>query len=190
MKLLEVQPGGWLLLSLLCFFLDFELFIIVIFCIIIHESGHLFFLERFQARVRRITLDLSGLTIHYNTSVVYGVKECLLALGGPMAGVMAAVLSSFLGNFFHSDELLLFAGANAVLSVFNLLPAKPLDGWRFLNALSPAAAQVIGFFTSFIVLIVGVFLMYAGYGTTFAVMGIVLMLQDTSKRIGKYRIAY
>jgi len=177
LKLIEIQPGGWILLSLLCFFLDLEMFLIVLCCIVIHESGHLMLLELFGIRVRRITLDFTGFTIHFHSSCLFGIRECITAAAGPVFGLSAAVLFSLLGNMVQNEHLLMLAGGNAVLSAFNLLPCRPLDGWRILQAIFPGAAEVISFCTAFLVLAVGVFLMYAGYGTTLALMGILLIMQ-------------
>ncbi|MBQ5672340.1 MAG: hypothetical protein IIV43_08305, partial [Oscillospiraceae bacterium] len=94
-----------------------------------------------------------------------------------------------LGNVLHNDWLLVLAGGNAVLSAFNLLPCRPLDGWRMIQTFFPIAAEVVGFCTAFLVLAAGVFLMYAGYGTTLALMGILLLLQKpVSHKL--YSIAY
>ena len=113
----------------------------------------------------------------------------MTALAGPTLGVLAALLFSWFGEVFHSERLYLLAGCNAVLSAFNLLPAKPLDGWRCLNALVPRAAQVISVCTSIAVLCVGVWVMYAGYGTALALMGIILLLQESPRNAGsKHKI--
>ena len=57
-----------------------------------------------------------------------------------------------------------------------------------LYALFPVGAQIISVCTAFFVLTAGVCLMYAGYGTVFAMMGIVLILQEAPRnRLRKYR---
>jgi len=180
-RIFEIKPSGWLLLSVLYFFMDLHAFLTVLLCVWIHEMGHLTALEWFGVRVRRITMDCSGMTIFYNSSYLNGLKECLVALAGPIFGLSAAVCASFVGNVLQSENLLLFAGANAVLSLFNLLPAKPLDGWRCLHALFPIGAQIISVCTAFCILIIGICLMYTGYGIALAVMGILLLLQESPR---------
>ena len=190
-ELLEIRPGGWLLLSLLYFFLDADLLFVVFVCAVIHEYGHILMLELFRVRIRDITMELTGFTISYQSHYLYGIQLFLVAAAGPMLGLLAAVLFSFAGNLLKNDMLLLLAGSNLALSLFNLLPAKPLDGWRMIQAAIPAAAQIISVCTAFCVLTVGIFLMYAGYGTVFPMMGILLFLQEApKKRYGKYRISY
>lgn len=189
-RLFDIHPGGWLILSILYFFADLDEFIILIMCVLIHELGHLLVLEWFGIRVRRITLDFTGLTIWYNESLLCGIRESIAALSGPMLGLLAAAVCSCVGNALQSERLLLFAGGNAVLSAFNLLPAKPLDGWRCLHALFPLLAQVLSVCTAVIVLLVGLWVMYAGYGTALAIMGIILLLQESPRRQKKrFRIS-
>ena len=187
LELLEIRSGGWLLLSMLYFFLDADLLLVVLLCAAIHEFGHLFMLDRFGVRIRSITMGITGFTIVYQNLFLCRFQEMLVAFAGPAIGLLAAVFCSFWGNLLQNEMLLLLAGSNAALSIFNLLPAKPLDGWRMLYALFPVAAQVISVCTAFCVLIAGVFLMYAGYGTIFAMMGIILILQEAPrKRFGTY----
>lgn len=182
LSILEIHSGGWLLLSILYFFANLDEFLIVIACVMIHEAGHLLILEWFGVRVRRIVFDFTGLTIWYNESMLCGFRECVAALSGPALGLLAAAVCSCLGNALESERLLLLAGGNAVLSAFNLLPAKPLDGWRCLHALFPTMAQIVSVCTALIILIVGLWVMYAGYGTALAIMGIMLLLQEAPEK--------
>lgn len=186
-RIFEIKPSGWLLLAVLYFFMDLHDFLMVLLCVWIHEMGHLTALERFGVRVRRIMMDCTGMTIQYNTAQLNGLKECLAALAGPMFGLSAAVCASLIGNTLKSERLLLFAGANAILSLFNLLPAKPLDGWRCLHVLFPIGSQIISVCTALCVLVFGIYLMYAGYGIALAVMGILLLLQENPGTNIKHR---
>lgn len=178
LQVLEVQPGGWLLLAVIYFFLELDVFLIVLLCVLIHETGHLIMLDWFQIKVRRINLDLTGLSIQFNEAKLQGIKGAITAAAGPSAGITAAVLGSFVGNAIENEQLLLFAGSNLALSLFNLLPAKPLDGWRILYSIVPTVSYVLSVLTSVIVLALGVWLMFEGFGTALALMGVLLLLQD------------
>ena len=188
LRVFEIQQGGWLILSILFFFADLDEFLIVIFCVLIHEMGHLLALEHFHVPVRRITLEFTGVTISYNTFLLYGIREMITALAGPMFGVLASIVFAGVGELFQSERLFLLAGCNVVLSAFNLLPAKPMDGWRCLNAMAPRTAQVISVCTAMVVLCVGIWVMYSGYGTALAIMGIILLLQDSPRNDRRKRI--
>lgn len=57
----------------------------------------------------------------------YGA-ELLSAAAGPLVNLLLWVVLSLTGR----DELSLFAGAQMVLGVLNLLPVRPMDGGRIL----------------------------------------------------------
>ncbi|MGH2694316.1 MAG: site-2 protease family protein [Actinomycetota bacterium] len=66
----------------------------------------------------------------------------LLAFGGAFAfGLVQSWAPTFLTQF-----LLVFAGINVLLAVFNLLPIPPLDGSRLLTIFLPPQKQGIIFF--------------------------------------------
>ena len=177
LRKIEIRPGGWLLLALLNFFGDWESLLAVLGSVAVHEAGHLLMLRRYRVHVRSITFDLTGLCIHYNGLWLTPRREFLAAAAGPALGLGAAVAASLLGNLLQNEFLLLFAGAGAVLSSFNLLPARPLDGWRMLRALCPGLADTVSLCTALGVLALGLYAMARGYGTALAFMGILLLTQ-------------
>ena len=105
-ELLEIRSGGWLLLSILYFFLDADMLFVVLLCAAIHEFGHLFILEQFGVRVRSITMGITGFTIVYQSLFLRGIQEFLVAFAGPALGLLAAVLFSFLGNLLQNETIL------------------------------------------------------------------------------------
>lgn len=103
----------------------------------------------------------------------------IVACAGPLfnliIGVLAGVLVHFLANFQQDGNVLLvrllqllivFATVNICLTLFNLLPLYPLDGYQILYALLPSK-QAVQFARSapygpFIVLILLFFLPFLG----------------------------
>lgn len=168
------------MLALLYFFGDLQILAALLGSIVIHELGHTLALHLCGARVRRIRLDATGLCMDYHGLWLTRGQECFAAAAGPIAGGIAAWLTSFLGNWYGSEFLLLFAGTSFVLTLFNLIPAKPLDGWRMLAALFPEGAETISLLAASAALFVGLWCMKAGYGPGLAVMGVVLLLYDTA----------
>lgn len=177
-KKFNIQPGGWLLLALIYFFGDLGGVVVVLGNVLFHEAGHLLLLRRYKVYVRYMTMDITGLCIHYNGLFLTPKREFMVALGGPALGLSVSILASVLGNLIQHEGLLLFAGVGFVLSGFNLLPAKPLDGWRMLSALKPSSAGLVSVITATGVLVLGLYIMLMGYGTAVAFMGIVLLMQD------------
>lgn len=185
----DVRPSGMLMLALLYFFGDLKILAALLGSVAVHELGHALALRAFGARVRRIRVDITGLCMDYNGLHLTGRQEFVSAAAGPFMGAAAAWGASFLGNWYGNDFFLLFAGASFALTLFNLIPAKPLDGWRMLRALVPAAAEPVGVLAASLTLFFGLWCMEAGYGPGLAVMGVVLLLYDTSPQKGRKKAA-
>lgn len=177
---LDVRPGGVLLLALLYFFGDIGILAALVGSIAIHEAGHALALRCCGARVGRIRVDVTGFCMDFHGLRLSNRQECFAAVAGPLAGGLAAWGLSFLGNWYGSEFLLLFAGTSLVLTAFNLIPAKPLDGWRMVLAVFPQAGETVSLVAGSATLFAGLWLMKAGYGAGLAVMGIVLLLYDTA----------
>ncbi|MBQ3009903.1 MAG: hypothetical protein IJD81_01795 [Oscillospiraceae bacterium] len=187
LQMFEIHPSGWLMLSVLFFFADLDEFLIVICCVLVHETGHLLALRLFKISVRRITLNFTGVIIWYHEFCLFGFREAVVAMAGPLLGLCFGIVCSYVGNLFDWELFYLMAGCNTILSLFNLLPAKPLDGWRCIHALWPNAAYVLSVCTAITVAMVGVWLMYEGYGTALAIMGIILLRQEPFEYDGRIR---
>ena len=100
-----------------------------------HELGHALALRLLGLHIRCFRAELRGFCMEY-----YGecgaVGHALAAAAGPAAGFAWAIGASVLGR--RMDWLSLSAGVSLLLSLFNLLPALPLDGGRILLSLSCA----------------------------------------------------
>lgn len=177
LRKIDWTPGGLLLFSLLYFYLDLSMFVAWVGNIIIHEFGHIFALWRCGLYVRKITVGLTGLCIACNMEHLSRRAVIFCNASGPMLGLCAAIAASFLGNLLSAEFLLLFAGTGLILSLFNLLPIKPLDGWRILYAVAPKYALYISCICSVVVLLLGLYVMYSGYGTALAFLGIFFLAQ-------------
>lgn len=178
LRKIEITSGGYLLLAVLVFMLDPVTLFVLFGNIYIHELGHFVLLSRFGAYIRKVSLCASGLCIQCNTGYMSAKALFLCAAGGPFFGMVSALISSALGSLLSYPTLHLFAGVGLLLSLFNLLPAKPLDGWRMLFAVSPRLAVLVGVPVSCAVLICGLVLMYFGYGIGLAMMGVILLLKN------------
>lgn len=123
-------------------------------CVVLHELGHALVARRFGIATRDITLLPIGGMAHLARNPSDPRQELWIAAAGP---AVSAVLA---GLFFGATALAMsaqgidsgealraqltqptlptllswLAGANAVMAVFNLLPALPMDGGRIFRA--------------------------------------------------------
>lgn len=92
-----------------------------------HELGHLAALRLFGVYPERITLTALGaeITAAGQDKLSYG-GELLTVLAGAAVNIVLALV------FAHVSGDYLFAGTNAILAAYNLLPIRGLDGHRAL----------------------------------------------------------
>ena len=96
---------------------------------LLHELAHYAVLHLCGVRTARFTLTGLGASLYVpeRHRLSYGA-ELLSAAAGPLMNLLLWVLLSLTGR----EELTLFAGAQMVLGVLNLLPVRPMDGGRIL----------------------------------------------------------
>ncbi len=138
--------------------------------VLVHELGHAAALALLGLRIRQVRFELRGFCIEY-----YGdcsaVGHAFAAFAGPLAGLVWAIAASARGN--GADWLTLSAGVSILLSLFNLLPALPLDGGRILLNLSCAVlgtrrgeklTEAVSLFVGATLLALGLWLLLRGEG--------------------------
>ena len=187
---LDVRPSGFLLLSLLYFFSDGQTLAALLGSILLHEWGHMAVLRGCGARVREIRVDITGLCMDYSGVYLTRWQEFCAAAAGPLFGALGAWAASFWGNFFGNRFLLLFAGASLVLTVFNLLPIQPLDGWRMLRSVCGPVADGVSLAGGVFLLWMGLWCLRAGYGAGLGVMAVILLMQDAPSLPRRRRAGY
>jgi len=135
---------GFLAAVGLCAFLDPTRSVpAILISVLIHEMGHLAAMLALGIGVREITFHLFGARITPRHRQVPGyAREALIHLSGPLLGLFAALLFSRMP--IGCGALLCRAGL--MLSAFNLLPVRTLDGGGILfaglcHALGPTAAD-------------------------------------------------
>jgi len=112
------------------------------FSLIFHELSHSLVARRYGLPIRGITLFIFGGVAEMSDEPPSAKAEFWMALAGPAASILLALLAwalSGLGAAAGVPEpvtavVRYLALINAVLAVFNLVPAYPLDGGRVLRA--------------------------------------------------------
>jgi Zn-dependent protease len=109
-------------------------------CIVIHELAHSLVARAYKLPVKRITLFALGGVSQIEKEAASPGSEFAIALAGPLASV---VLAAVLGGVekalhpLHSGRLGFWGDlgwVNALLALFNLIPAFPMDGGRLLRS--------------------------------------------------------
>ena len=125
---------GFILLASLIYLLDSSgLVSALIPCVVIHELGHLLSLIILGNPPRALNAGLSGFSIDY-VGRTEGLGRFAAAMAGPVFGVAFALFCAELGARLESPFLIMTAGVSCGLSLFNLLPVRPLDGGLALSA--------------------------------------------------------
>ncbi|NLH00313.1 MAG: hypothetical protein GX488_00165 [Clostridiales bacterium] len=177
--------GGFMLFFALVYFFDDKGLIAALFpAVLVHEFGHIIALRLFRAYPTKLNATLSGFALDYSGSLSEK-QEMLAALAGPAFGLIFTFICAKMGAYWCSDYLLMCSGLSFLLNIFNLLPAKPLDGGRILNfalisAFGSASAHKVikyaGLITSAALISGGLFLIAKGCGFSLFTAGIWLFI--------------
>jgi len=142
-----------------------------------HEMGHALVARRLGVKVDGITLWIFGGVARLRGDAATPSAEAKIAIAGPVVSLVVAIL--FAGITFALDATagqplveaacLWLAGSNALLLLFNLIPAFPLDGGRLLRAWlwhrsgdryrATSSAARLGQICAFLLIVVGLALL-------------------------------
>jgi Zn-dependent protease len=114
----------------------------LLFSIIFHETAHALVARQYGIEIRGITLFIFGGVAQMAAEPTSPRAEFLMALAGPVASLALSAGLLAVGVWVHSmdgpeavAEVVVYLGwLNAMVGLFNLVPAYPLDGGRMLRA--------------------------------------------------------
>jgi stage IV sporulation protein FB len=178
---IRVSPAVPLLLALVILTADTALLCALLLAALCHELGHYLVLHRLGAKVTDLNLTVFGAEMRLSGTerISYG-GEMLAAAAGPVVNILLASLFALLGT--RTEFWFLFAGAQIVLGIFNLLPVAPLDGgklvWLLLAwctdpFLADHVCAAVSLFGSLTLLYGGVYLLKYEGGSPFLLLGAV-----------------
>jgi Zn-dependent protease len=112
-------------------------------CVLMHELGHSFAARAFGVFVPRITLLPIGGVAEFSSIPRAPLQEIVIALAGPAVNfLLIGALALFTQiptwsqvQVLDLTPLQVLVVMNAMMGVFNLLPAFPMDGGRVVRAL-------------------------------------------------------
>jgi Zn-dependent protease len=114
--------------------------VLLLFSVLAHEACHAVVARRFGYSVNRVVADLWGGHTAYDSGTANPGASALVAVAGPVANGLLAVLGWLLAQNLHQGGVLyLLVNAlvwtNAFVAVFNMLPGLPLDGGFLVDSL-------------------------------------------------------
>ena len=183
-KYFHISAAAILLFAVLYFFDDTGLLLALLPAAAAHELGHALMILALGGSLRGMRLDMAGLHMDFRGDTG-AAGELAIAAAGPALGLLYAVAASAVGTALQSAFLTCSAGISVVLTVFNLLPALPLDGGRMVGTLaqltlgSEQAKKVLeltGLLTAVGLLLGGLWCMGRGYGMALLPAGFWLLL--------------
>ncbi len=134
----HVENLGWNMLFILAIFL----------CILLHEFGHVVTGHRFGYKTKDIIILPIGGMSRFEKLPDSPKEEFLISVSGPFVNLLIALILFLiqpysLSNFPYLDIselnsknfLFLLCEVNFFISIFNLIPAFPMDGGRVLRAI-------------------------------------------------------
>ena len=127
----------------------------LLFSIVFHETAHSLVARRYGIEIHGITLFIFGGVAQMAGEPGSARAEFLMALAGPVSSLMLAAALFLLSGLIEDwdgpqtiAEIAWYLGSlNAMLGIFNLVPAFPLDGGRMLRAALWGWRQDIGWAT-------------------------------------------
>ncbi len=134
-----IRTGGSMIVSMIVYSYVFGRAFAIGFVLLIwvHEMGHSLVLRRYGVkRTAPLFIPFIGAVI-----TIYRLRdaaqEAIMAIAGPMAGTIGALVCLGLWRVTHHDVLLVVSFVAFAMNLMNMLPIPPLDGGRVTAAISP-----------------------------------------------------
>jgi Zn-dependent protease len=108
-------------------------------CVLLHELGHSYVAKKHGTNIQSITLFLFGGVTSMEEIPRNPKIEFKMVLAGPGVSLLIGSILIIIHELFKTDDpylrlVWLIGILNIVLSIFNLIPAFPMDGGRVLRA--------------------------------------------------------
>lgn len=183
---LSMDPLSTALLAAALYFLELRSIAALTAAVVVHELGHLAALRLLGLRIRAFRSETQGFCIDYEGETTR-IGHITAALAGPAAGLALAFALSALAAYTVSSFCALTAGVSLLLSLFNLLPVRRLDGGRIAWLLLPAlfgetagdsAARALSAVTASALFALGLYVLLSGHGAGLIIAAAWLILSS------------
>lgn len=111
----------------------------------VHEMGHVVAMRAYGMRIKGVYFVFPlGAVIPLVGTPPTRFSEAVIGLAGPAAGLLTAILAMAAYVVTHEPAFAGIAGIYAFFNLFNLVPARPLDGGRAASALAFSLGDTAG----------------------------------------------
>ena len=117
--------------------------VLSVLAVVLHELGHIVVAKKTGVKLGEVVLYPFGAVV--NEDVDDGGGSWKVAIAGPIASLVFAVIGALLLLFGKNAFWVEFVNANLTVALFNLLPAYPLDGARAIIYSSPKPIRATRF---------------------------------------------
>ena len=180
-KKTKIFVSPWVVLLLASFVLLSSPLVLsaVLLAALVHELGHYALLRCLGGEIECIRISPFGADMRIrNRERLSYAGEMLAVAAGPTVNILSAFLVAAAGKW--ADVAYVFAGAQLVLGLFNLLPVLPLDGgtlvwllaaWLADPFVADRVCRKIGLITLLLLLLGGYLLLHHESGSPFLLIG-------------------
>ena len=149
-----------------------------------HELFHILALRLCGVKIYSFVGELKGLVIEHE-KINSALIELICILSGPIGGIIFSYVCSHISSVISSQWLEICSGVSLILSIFNLLPCKPLDGGRafhcvvetlFTEKAAERISRAIGIAVGSLLLLISISVLDEGYGYGTTAAGICIVL--------------
>ncbi len=139
-----------------------EFALLIIFCLVVHEYGHIRAMKHFGMKTKGIYLIpfVGGAAVGEN-NLNTRWQNVVISIMGPVFGMALSIIALLL---YYITGMPIFAGVagfNALLNLFNLLPILPLDGGHILKAITFSMHNVAGLLLCIGGILLGIVISYS-----------------------------
>ena len=185
----HIAPSALILLALFLLVSSPLLLLALLGAAVCHELGHCAALYLLHCRITALHITALGAEMQVAGRLSYG-GELLAAAAVPAANLLLSLPLAFCGRWWESGYL--FAGAQLILGLFNLLPIAPLDGgsllWNLLAwithpYLADCVVRIVSLSGAIVLAAAALWGLYLG-GSPFLLLAALGLLRCTLKQMG------
>jgi Zn-dependent protease len=163
----SITSGGW----------SWEMLVLLVSILLLHELGHLMAMRVFKYRnLRMFFIPLFGAAVTGKNYNVAGWKKAVVSLMGPVPGIAIAIPLGLAGLALQHQTLLQGALLMLVLNGLNLVPVLPLDGGWSMHAILFSRHHVLDAGFRFVAALALIALGWLGLGRFLGVLGLLMLL--------------